>query len=269
MKKNKSYALETGIKGAKRLKLLNELLNPHSLSFLNKIGSLNGKYILDVGCGTGIMACELAKLVGIEGKIIAIDSSKDQLDIAIMNAKNNKIENIEFVQMPIEKINTLPLKFDLIYCRFLLVHLQEVDCIIKKMIDQVKQHGIILFEEPSNIEAMFAYPESDIFLKYKSSCLKQTDIYDCDFSIGIKIFYFLKQLGYKDIIVNFVHPILCNKRSKDQLWLGIVEISSALIESKFMTKDEVDDLITDLKRFSFQDDTLVALFQHIQIAVRI
>ena len=41
MKKNKSYALKTGNDGMKRLELLNELCNPHTLHFIENIGNFD------------------------------------------------------------------------------------------------------------------------------------------------------------------------------------------------------------------------------------
>ncbi len=116
------YILQTGKKGSERLEILNELTNSGFLAFLHQAGLKEGMKVLDVGCGTGILACEVAKNVG---QVIGIDISKEQIDLAQSLAAGKQIHNVEFRQMSAHDIGNLEEKFDLIYFRYVLHHVKE------------------------------------------------------------------------------------------------------------------------------------------------
>lgn len=73
---NKKYLLSTGESDYDRLSILSKLYNPLALYFLTDSGLKPGMTVLEIGCGSGHMACDIAKLVGPKGKVIAIDSSE-------------------------------------------------------------------------------------------------------------------------------------------------------------------------------------------------
>ena len=50
-----------------------------------------GMMVLDLGCGTGYFTMEIAKLVGIKGRVVACDVQKGMLDIL-----KRKLQNSEF-----------------------------------------------------------------------------------------------------------------------------------------------------------------------------
>ena len=62
--------------------------------------SLEGATVLDLGCGTGRDCYLLSQLVGPKGKVIGIDMTKEQLDVARRHqdyhAKKFGFSNVEF-----------------------------------------------------------------------------------------------------------------------------------------------------------------------------
>jgi SAM-dependent methyltransferase len=58
-----------------------------------------GERGLDVGCGPGFLACELARAVGEAGRIVAIDSSPQMLDAARARAGRERVnDRIQFAR---------------------------------------------------------------------------------------------------------------------------------------------------------------------------
>lgn len=70
---------------------------------------LTGLTVLDLGCGAGTDAFVAAKLVGPTGRVIGVDMTEEQLDIARRNApavaRKFGFENVEFVRDYIEDLD--------------------------------------------------------------------------------------------------------------------------------------------------------------------
>src|SRR5476649_2325054 len=89
------YVMKTGDAGAERLEMVNEYYNPLSRDFLLASGLKPGMRVLELGCGLGILSAWIAEIIGINGKLIAIDQSEQQLTIARLNVN---AAPAEFVQ---------------------------------------------------------------------------------------------------------------------------------------------------------------------------
>ena len=57
----------------------------------------SGYYILDFGCGPGFNTIHAAKIVGIKGKVFALDIQKQAIEIVTKKAEKNKLKNIETI----------------------------------------------------------------------------------------------------------------------------------------------------------------------------
>lgn len=77
---------------------------------------LEGKTVLDLGCGTGRDAFLLSKLVGPEGKVIGVDMTAEQLEVAQRHIDYHRQTfgfsktNVEFFQGYIEDLESLGIK---------------------------------------------------------------------------------------------------------------------------------------------------------------
>src|SRR5436190_1149938 len=77
-----SYVLKTGEAGARRLELLDRVYGPETRRVLSQIGIPRGGRAADIACGTGTTTAWLAKAVGPDGDVTAVDISVDQLKLA-------------------------------------------------------------------------------------------------------------------------------------------------------------------------------------------
>ena len=56
-----------------------------------KVGPKRGEHGLDIGCGPGLLACELARDVGPSGKMVGIDSSSDMVVMSADRARRSAL----------------------------------------------------------------------------------------------------------------------------------------------------------------------------------
>eukprot|EP00117_Sycon_ciliatum_P006870 scpid96818/ scgid10217/ Malonyl-CoA O-methyltransferase BioC; Biotin synthesis protein BioC len=89
------------------MSLMDEHLKPKS-----------GDCILDLGCGTGRLAAQLASKVGEEGKIVAVDPNAQRVQLARRNVQRQH-DNIQFVVGTVDDAVILG-PFDGIFCNFVL-----------------------------------------------------------------------------------------------------------------------------------------------------
>jgi len=64
---------------------------------LIKIGLNKNQIFIDIGCGIGYFSIPASKIVGHEGKVFALDTSKEMIDELRIRILKNKITNIDTI----------------------------------------------------------------------------------------------------------------------------------------------------------------------------
>ena len=256
MTKNNTYSLTHGRGiGSERLTILNECYNFFSTNLLKQI-KLSGKIVLEIGCGIGIFTCEIAKLVGKSGKVIAVDISTKQLELAQEEAERQNINNIEFIKCSVFEIEKLNIKVDCVYSRFLLMHLNDPIFILNQELNCLKIGGYLICSEPISNRDFYCYPESQIFEKIKKIFLIQYKIYNTDFAIGQKLPHILKSLETL-LVYSFIgQAVLSTAREKKQFRLALLEFSEQLIKKNICSIDEIEKNVKMLKKFENENHTI-------------
>ena len=140
------YALATGEAADYRLRILHELYGAGTRRVLLESGLRGGMRVADLGCGVGLVTALLAELVGPGGYVVGIDSSGAQLDQA-RDRVNTDGAHVRFIEASATATG-LPLgSFDLVYCRFLLIHLPEPERALREMFALLKPNGILVCED--------------------------------------------------------------------------------------------------------------------------
>lgn len=76
-----------------------------------------GEHVLDVACGTGIVARHIAPHVGVQGRVIGLDLNPDMLSVGRAAAEREGLA-IEWHAGPAEKLPFPDGSFDLVMCQF-------------------------------------------------------------------------------------------------------------------------------------------------------
>src|SRR5262245_61950682 len=140
------YVLATGEAAAHRLRILHDLYGPGTRRALLESGLRRGMRVADLGCGVGMVTALLAELVGPGGQVVGIDSNGAQLAQARDLLKCTGT-NTRFVQASATDTGLPPESFDLVYCRFLLIHLPEPERALREMFTLLKPNGILVCED--------------------------------------------------------------------------------------------------------------------------
>ncbi len=115
---------------------------------------LEGCKILDLGCGTGRDIYVLSQMVGATGKVVGVDMTDEQLDIAKQYQQHHADEfgfdNVELIQGYIEELDKLglePNSFDIIVSNCVVNLSPDKDAVIKGVYDLLKPGGELYFSD--------------------------------------------------------------------------------------------------------------------------
>lgn len=118
-------------------------INPLRVNFIEERSSVEGKKVLDVGCGGGILAEALSEL---GANVTGIDASENTIGVAKSHSRSIGSDVI-YIQNTIEEfISSHPNeKFDVITCLEMLEHVPSPNEIIKSCSNLLKDDGNIFF----------------------------------------------------------------------------------------------------------------------------
>ncbi len=140
---------------------------------------------LDLGCGSGDVTLELAKLAGPAGSVVGIDMDEDKVALAADEAARQGLTTVEF------RVGTVagwsePAAYDLVYCRFLLQQLSTPADLLRRMWQALRPGGVIAVED-ADFDGLFCDPPSEAFDFYRRMYPKVCALHGGDAAIGRKL----------------------------------------------------------------------------------
>jgi ubiquinone/menaquinone biosynthesis C-methylase UbiE len=98
-----------------------------------------GQCVLDVACGTGILAREVARRVGPDGSVAGVDPNAAMLTVA-----RERAPDIEWHLAPAERLPFAAQSFDVVVCQFGLMFFDDRKAALAEMIRVVKPGGPVV-----------------------------------------------------------------------------------------------------------------------------
>src|SRR5262245_49855786 len=112
-----SYVLGTHDEEVARLGLQHQVWRSRVRETWREAGFTEGQTIVDLGCGPGYAALDLADIVGPSGRVVAIDQSRRFLDALEQMARDRGISHIETLEGDLDTL-ALPGPVDGVWCRW-------------------------------------------------------------------------------------------------------------------------------------------------------
>jgi len=256
----KDYLLNVGEHDKLRLSILANIYNEKSMEFIKKHISYSDKNILEVGCGHGQMTHWLARELP-NTSVIGVDISDEQLSIcrSEYNEMNLSFINHDFSIAPLSNK-----KFDLVYLRFILLHIKEWDVFFYNIFKSLNPGAKIIIEEPGF--PFFCYPSNPYLDKANELGCKITKSlglrYDCIEPLWNKLSEF-DNVRVDDL--SFNQPLLKTAQDKSILWRSFIQIIEPLIALGFSSRDDVEEILNELIEISKSDKYIVGCLRLIQL----
>lgn len=117
-------------------------INPLRVDFIDRIASLNGKTVLDVGCGGGILSEAMAHR---GAEVTGIDMGEAPLKVAKLHGLESGV-NVSYRQVTVEQLATeQPEQFDIVTCMEMMEHVPDPSSIVDACSQLVKPGGHVFF----------------------------------------------------------------------------------------------------------------------------
>lgn len=118
-------------------------INPLRLDWIAGLVPLEGKRVLDVGCGGGILADSMARR---GATVLGIDLASKALKVAQLHALEAKTTGVQYREISAEKLaSEQPGSFDVVTCMEMLEHVPDPSSIVKACALLVKPGGYVFF----------------------------------------------------------------------------------------------------------------------------
>jgi 2-polyprenyl-6-hydroxyphenyl methylase/3-demethylubiquinone-9 3-methyltransferase len=117
-------------------------VNPLRMQFIRAYAQVEGRRVVDVGCGGGILSEGLARL---GGEVLGVDLSADLLEVADLHGLESGVQ-VSYRKISAEKLaEEQPAAFDIVTCMEMLEHVPDPVSIVKACARMVKPGGKVFF----------------------------------------------------------------------------------------------------------------------------
>jgi len=120
-------------------------INPLRLEWIERLAEgLQGRRLLDVGCGGGILAEAMARRGA--AQVLGIDLALKPLRVAQLHALEAGVTNLDYREVAAEALATeMPAAFDVVTCMEMLEHVPEPASVVRACATLVKPGGWVFF----------------------------------------------------------------------------------------------------------------------------
>jgi SAM-dependent methyltransferase len=259
------YVLATGEAATYRLRILHSLYGPGTRRVLLEAGLQRGMRVADLGCGVGMVTALLAELVGAEGHVVGIDASAAQLAQA-RERLHPSGTNVRFIEASATDTGLPPESFDLIYCRFLLLHLPKPEEALCEMRALLKPNGILVCEDGDLTSAGSEPPSA--YGAFADLFGRLGPLRGVDYTLGRRLFQMVQAAGFPAPEITFNQPVLARGEHKRFLELSVAEAGPAFVDAGLITVEEWERTLVEMRCLNADGSVLAVMPRMAQVWAR-
>lgn len=227
----------------------------------------SARFVVEMGCGTGLMALWVAEQVGVRGSVWAVDNSEAQLEVVAKNARATGLQNISLHAAGPDDTQLQRGCFDLVYSRFLMCHLTNPIAALKKMSEVLRPGGTLVCED-FEMSAVATRPPTDAYrrlIEVSRAVDRQRGI---DSDIGAKLHTLCREAGFKSPEITVCEHAFLRGEAKKFWAITLREAESSIVARGIASAEEIDCICQDLERIAEDDSILVLVARVYQVWCR-
>lgn len=249
------YVLATGNAAANRLRILHNVYGPGARELLLRAGIQSGMRVVDLGCGVGMTTQLLAELVGPTGEVIGVDYSAAQVEQARALLPVG-VSNVRFVEASATDTGLPREAFDAVYCRFLLIHLQDPQSALFEMNELLKPGGIMAIED-GDLTSASSEPRSKLE-EFSNLFGALGPKWGVDYTLGRRLFHLVLNAKFSQVEIMFNQPVFSKGENKRLLELSVAEAGASFVSAGLVSQEQLKETVAEMRRLS-DDETVLAV----------
>jgi ubiquinone/menaquinone biosynthesis C-methylase UbiE len=224
-----------------RLGFQHQVWRSASQTAWERAGIKSGMTVMDIGCGPGYVAFDLAEIVGPAGRVIAVDQSPLFLDALREGAEARGLDNIDVVEADLAEFDWPEAVCDIAWSRWCLSFLPDPEGVMRGINRTLKPGGAFVAMEYVDYRTVDIIPSVQVFRDFIEAVERSWRHYQGEPNIGRRLPKYFADQGWA---LESAHPIMHAARPGQPMWnwpYSWFEQSPArMVELGFLTQGQAD-----------------------------
>ena len=209
------YLLGTDPEEGRRLETQHRLWSREAHDLWDRAGFGPGDRLLDLGCGPGFAAVELAQRVGASGHVLTIDESPRFIETLVREAGRCGLSHLAARVERVEALRLEPGSLDGAFARWLFCFLPDPAPVIERVVSGLRPGGRFVVWDYLNYQATKLYPPSPAFERVVAAVPESWRRTGGDLNVGERLPGLLAEAGCR--VLDLV-PIVRVARPGTAFW---------------------------------------------------
>jgi len=215
MREENEYLLGTDEDELRRLGFQHQVWSREAAAAWERGGFGPGSRLLDLGCGPGYATLDLARLVGVEGRVVGVDVSARfvahlRARAAALGATNvgAEVQDVEALELPAEH-------FDGAYARWVLTFVRRPEAVVTSAARALRPGGRLVVHDYSKYDGLQLAPEHPSFHRAIEAVSRSWRDGGGNPNVGARVPRMMADAGLRVVSVT---PLSRVARPGDALW---------------------------------------------------
>ena len=211
----RDYVLGTHDEELLRLGLQHRVWRPRALDAWRRAGFTVGQTLIDVGCGPGYAAVDLAEIVGPTGRVIALDRSQRFLAALQSGARRRELENISVHQVDLDTEELPPMRADGAWVRWVFGFLTRPRDLVSRLGAALRPGAVLVVHEYFDYGAWRFTRRSPLFEEFVATVIRSWRASGGEPNIAPALSVWLEESGFR---ISSLRPIVDVISPSDFAW---------------------------------------------------